>query len=83
VKVESGKKTVNEDVQSLNIEGKSTNNPQAIASAFEIMSFFFLARFRIIMPVPNCSNLHIHSFPNTHFPQGQKTFSFNILCGTQ
>jgi hypothetical protein len=34
VKVESGKKTVNEDVQSLNIEGKSTNNPQAIASAF-------------------------------------------------
>ncbi|PNF30772.1 hypothetical protein B7P43_G06180, partial [Cryptotermes secundus] len=34
VKVESGKKSVNEDVQSLNIEGKSTNNPQAIASAF-------------------------------------------------
>jgi hypothetical protein len=34
VKVESGKKSVNVDVQSLNIEGKSTNNPQAIASAF-------------------------------------------------
>jgi hypothetical protein len=34
VKVESGKKTVNEEVQSLNTEGKSTNNPQAIASAF-------------------------------------------------
>jgi hypothetical protein len=34
VKVESGKKTVNSDAQSLNIEGKSANNPQAIASAF-------------------------------------------------
>ncbi|PNF17558.1 hypothetical protein B7P43_G15556, partial [Cryptotermes secundus] len=27
-------KSVNEDIESLNIEGKSTNNPQAIASAF-------------------------------------------------
>jgi hypothetical protein len=34
VKVESGKKTINEDVQVLNIDGKSTNNPQSIASAF-------------------------------------------------
>jgi hypothetical protein len=34
VKVESGKKTINEDVQVLNICGKSTNNPQSIASAF-------------------------------------------------
>jgi hypothetical protein len=34
VKVESGKKTINEDVQGLNIDGKSTNSPQAIASAF-------------------------------------------------
>jgi hypothetical protein len=34
VKVESGKKTINEDVHVLNIDGKSTNNPQAIASAF-------------------------------------------------
>jgi hypothetical protein len=34
VKVESGKKTINEDVQVLNIDGKCTNNPQAIASAF-------------------------------------------------
>jgi hypothetical protein len=34
VKVESGKKTINEDVQGLNIDGKSTNNLQAIASAF-------------------------------------------------
>jgi Notch-like protein len=34
VKVESGKKTINEDVQVLNIDGKSTNNPQAIAGVF-------------------------------------------------
>jgi hypothetical protein len=34
VEVESEKKTVNEDVQSLNIEGKCTNNPRAISSAF-------------------------------------------------
>jgi hypothetical protein len=34
VKVESGNKIINEDVQVLDIDGKSTNNPQAIASAF-------------------------------------------------
>jgi Zn-dependent peptidase ImmA (M78 family) len=34
VKVESGKKTINEDVQVLNIDEKATNNLQAIASAF-------------------------------------------------
>jgi hypothetical protein len=34
VKVESGKNTINEDVQVLNIDGKATDNPQAIASAF-------------------------------------------------
>jgi hypothetical protein len=34
MKVESGKKTINEDVQVLNIDEKSTNNPQAIVSAF-------------------------------------------------
>jgi hypothetical protein len=35
VKVESGKKTINEDVQVLNIDGQSTQNPQAIASVFK------------------------------------------------
>jgi hypothetical protein len=34
VKVESGKKTNNEDVQVLNIDGKATNDQQATASAF-------------------------------------------------
>jgi hypothetical protein len=34
VEVESGKKTIKEDVQVLNIDGKFTNNPQAIASTF-------------------------------------------------
>jgi hypothetical protein len=34
VKVESGRKTTNEDIQVLNIDGKSTSNPQAITSAF-------------------------------------------------
>jgi hypothetical protein len=34
VKVESGKKTINEDVQVLNIDGTSTKNPHSIASAF-------------------------------------------------
>jgi hypothetical protein len=34
VKVESGKKTINEDVQVLNIDGKSSKNLQVIASAF-------------------------------------------------
>jgi hypothetical protein len=34
VKDESGKKIINEDVQVLNIDGKATNSPQAIASAF-------------------------------------------------
>jgi hypothetical protein len=33
VKVESGKKTINDDVQILNIDGKSTKNLQAIVSA--------------------------------------------------
>jgi hypothetical protein len=32
--VESIKKTINEDVQVLNIDGKPTNNLQAIVSAF-------------------------------------------------
>jgi hypothetical protein len=34
VKVESGMKTINEDVLVLNIDGKATNNLQAIVSAF-------------------------------------------------
>jgi hypothetical protein len=33
VNVESGKKSFNEDLQVLNIDGKFTNNPRAIASA--------------------------------------------------
>jgi len=34
VKLESGRKNVHEETQVLNIDGKSTNNPQTITNAF-------------------------------------------------
>jgi hypothetical protein len=54
VKAESGKKTINEDVQVLNIDGKATNNPQAIASA--VNEYFFSLVEKIYLNNNNNNN---------------------------
>jgi predicted SAM-dependent methyltransferase len=43
--VESGKKTINEDVQVLNTDGKSTNNPQAMRVPLMNISFLWLRKY--------------------------------------
>jgi hypothetical protein len=56
VKGESGKKTINEDVHVLNIDGKPTKNLQAVASAF---NEYFLSLIEKIY-VNNNNNNPIH-----------------------
>lgn len=56
MKVESRNKTIIEDVQVLNIDGKSTQNPQAIASVF---NEYFLSLIEKIY-VNNNNNKPIH-----------------------
>jgi hypothetical protein len=71
VKVESGKKTINEDVQVLNIDGKSIKSLKAIAvSAFNV---YFLSLIEKIYVNSNNNNnnnnnpLHYlsHAFDNS------------------
>jgi hypothetical protein len=69
VKVESGKKTINEDVQVLNVDGKSTNNPQAIASAFN--EYFLSMVEKIYLNNNNINNNPIYYFShafNSSYP---------------
>jgi hypothetical protein len=73
VKVESGKKTVNNDAQSLNIEGKSINNPQTIASAFNehflslVEKTYSNNNNNNINPIYYLSRAFSNSFPNINF----------------
>jgi hypothetical protein len=61
VKVESGKKTINEGVQVLNIDVKATNNPQAIESAFN--EYFLSLVEKIYLSNNNNNNNNINNSP--------------------
>jgi hypothetical protein len=76
VKVESGKKTINEDVQVLNIDGKSTTNPQAVASAFN--GYFLSLVEKIYFNNNNNNNNNDNSINNN--PMHYLSHAFNISC---